>query len=258
MTTSEPDSGATPEAPPMDPETEPIPFTETPQAQQHSKDWAETFELRRRAGVERAQKIAEAAAALKIPLSALASKNRENRNDQALEIFDTAYTTQRVSHTDTRTGMTWSHKTRWNKAADQTSYYLNTPQPSQNRIFSWQLQREPGEPLRVSDIFYLQYLRGSTQPNQLQPLRYIRQQQAYSESIQPVYDHLRYTNPKNDGSVPSTTYPAGSATYFALLGTSNGAGPAYLVIDWARELGITGIGAIEVDRDLNLYFHFSQ
>ncbi|WP_306356655.1 MULTISPECIES: hypothetical protein [unclassified Nocardia] len=241
-----------PEAPPLDADDAISAFAAA--ATTHWKSWAAAYEECRTAGMKREKLMRAAADALSTP----DTTQQERIKDDKLAVFDTAYRTQRVGHSDTYTKLGWALRTTWRAATDSTSYYENTPQPSAGRILSWQNQRcSAREPLRNSDIYYFQYYRAST-THPLPPLRYVRRQQAYARTTQPVYDYLRYLHdPAGDGALPAAVYPAGTAKYYALLGTMNGTAPAFLVIDWARELGVAGISAIELDAALNMYFHFS-
>ncbi|WP_306363525.1 hypothetical protein [Nocardia sp. CC227C] len=241
-----------PEPPPLGADDAVSAFAAT--ATTNWKSWAAAYAECRTVGMRREQLMRAAAAALSTP----DTTQREMAKDDKLAVFDTAYRTQRVGHSDTHTRLGWALRTTWRSATDSMSYYENTPQPSMGRILSWQNQRcSAREPLRNSDIYYFQYYRAST-THPLPPLRYVRRQQAYARMTQPVYDYLRYLHaPAGDGRLPAAVYRAGTASYYALLGTMNGTAPAFLVIDWARELGITGISAIELDDALNMYFRFS-
>ncbi len=217
--------------------------------------WEKAFMARRADGIRRAQRIS---LALSATPDAEQARAKEKRLDELLGLFETKYRTDRVKHEDPDGYATWALKTTWKRATDGESYYENTPQPSRHRILSWQLQKDDdAEELKPSDVYFLQYYRGAgTQNNPLPPLGCLRQQQAYSELTQPIYDYLRLINPDQDGSVQPQDYLVGSNAYYAFLGSPNGSPVAYLVIDWARELGITSLRSIRIDNSLNLYFNF--
>jgi len=220
------------------------------------------FQERWADGVGRAKKMEAAIAALQSPEPETVTTAKADR----LATFGTAYTTEQIPHTDVHTDhIKWALKTTWNHDALGKSY-TSTPEPGDRRIQSWELERNEGEPLRSSDIFYFQYRHrhrttGGTGP--LPPLRLIRQQHSYSQSLQPVVDYLTgkigvaEPHAYDGATLRPGYYPAGSEEYYALLGTQNGSGAAYLVIDWARELGITGLEGISTDANLYVYFHFT-
>lgn len=218
------------------------------------QDLATAFDAFVDAGRERARKMAAAAARRTTAIDEVELFEKASR----LQRFNSEYTSLRGAHSDGQVSdCTFAYTTRWNTSTDTNKLYHNTPEPGRNRILCWTITRDRRETLRSSDIFFFQYLReagGSIAT--LPPLRVLRQQNTASDSSRAVYDYLRQD--EDSERVPSGVHQAGTDTYYALLATENGSGPTYLVVDFARELGITGIAAIEIDYHCNLYFYFSS
>lgn len=257
--TTAPASDIDKDAPPPPPEDDAPPAPPSPEevlAARRAKlaKSAGAFKDRVADGMARAKKMEAAVAELGSSPSQLEVMEKAAR----LAKFERIYKTARITHSDTElTDTTWALNTVWVGATDSESYYKATPDLDRGLILSWQLQREGKDELRSSDIFFFQYrmMRSGTGP--LPRLKLIRQQKSYSASLMPVLDYLRDCDLTGRDKVPRQRHEAGSDEYYALLGTQNGSGPAYLVIDWARDLGIGGISAIGIDETCNTYFHFS-
>lgn len=109
-----------------------------------------------------------------------------------------------------------------------------------------------------SDVAWVQWsLRAQKESN----LKYVLQYDVSNSYTIAVVKTINYKNGTNVLDWPGTTYDAGSTEGQALIGTPNGSGIAYLLIQHKAGLGHKTIDAITVfdwDEDLMMLFHIKD
>jgi len=232
--------GPLPQPPPMPPGALDIPFNQMPSNKKQFPQWEDTYKKCLQKGKERAAKMGQP----KQP-------PKEGQPDKQ-QIFEKDYVTVEIDHKDSPTNKallsTWKHR----KTEDEG--YKNTPGPQEGRILSWQNKRDEGEPLQNSDIYFYQYQQvRKGLKEKAPPLQLLRRQQARAEETEKVYNYMGFQ--ANTPSI-SGVWNLEEDGFYALLGTQNGSGPAFLVIDHGEELGITGIEKIELTPTWDTIYYF--
>lgn len=230
-----------PKAPPPPPGALDIPFNQMLSNKKQFPQWEETYKKCLQKGKERAAMMGQPK-----------RQPKEGQPDKQ-QIFERDYATVEIDHKDSPTNKallsTWKHR----KTEDEG--YKNTPAPQEGRILSWQNKRDEGEPLQNSDIYFYQYQQVRKGLEKVPPLQFLRRQQARAEETEKVYNYLGFQDKYNTASISGVWKPADDE-FCALLGTQNGSGPAFLVIDHGEELGITGIEKIELTPTWDTIYYF--